>query len=223
MFEWAVLAGCERVLTLINISLWFWDFSLCNFRDLIYAQTACNTPKRKKNLKSHHMTPLIYYYMYFFFNSQNTLFKHKFSVVVRVRFLWLLLLLLWVFLPCQQLLPDVDLPIPAPSLLLRHIQDIRPRGLHRTTRCFETSAGKVSRDICDAGMKCCKQCCKQAILLFVIRVEEERMLTFLWAMRSGPDNLLLLEFCLRKWGMEAPCESSWFDCSEVKEFGRENK
>ncbi len=34
---------------------------------------------------------------------------------------------------------------------------------------------------------------------------------------------LLLEFCLRKWGMEASCESSWFDCSEVKEFGRENK
>ncbi len=32
-------------------------YSLCNFRDLIYAQTACNTPKRKENLKSH-MTPL---------------------------------------------------------------------------------------------------------------------------------------------------------------------
>uniref|UniRef100_A0A672QWB9 Transmembrane protein 185 n=1 Tax=Sinocyclocheilus grahami TaxID=75366 RepID=A0A672QWB9_SINGR len=31
---------------------------LCNFRDLIYAQSACNTPKRKENLKSHHMTPL---------------------------------------------------------------------------------------------------------------------------------------------------------------------
>uniref|UniRef100_A0A673ML10 nicotinate phosphoribosyltransferase n=1 Tax=Sinocyclocheilus rhinocerous TaxID=307959 RepID=A0A673ML10_9TELE len=31
---------------------------LCNFRDLIYAQSACNTPKRKGNLKSHHMTPL---------------------------------------------------------------------------------------------------------------------------------------------------------------------
>ncbi len=27
--------------------------------DLIYAQTACNTPKRKENLKLHHMTPLI--------------------------------------------------------------------------------------------------------------------------------------------------------------------
>ncbi len=27
--------------------------------DRIYAQTACNTPKRKENLKSHHMTPLI--------------------------------------------------------------------------------------------------------------------------------------------------------------------
>ncbi len=36
----------------------FWDFSLCNFRDLISAQTACNTPKRKQNLKSHHMTHL---------------------------------------------------------------------------------------------------------------------------------------------------------------------
>ncbi len=33
--------------------------SLCNFRDLIYAQSASNTPKRKENLKSHHMTPLI--------------------------------------------------------------------------------------------------------------------------------------------------------------------
>ncbi len=146
------------------------------------------------------MTPLIYYYMYFFFNSQNTLFKHKFSVVVRVRFLWLLLLLLWVFLPCQQLLPDVDLPIPAPSLLLRHIQDIRPRGLHRTTRCFETSAGKVSRDICDAGMKCCKQ----AVLLFVIRVEEERMLTFLWAMRSGPDNLFVVGVLFEEMGNGSP-------------------
>ncbi len=33
-------------------SLWVWDFSLCNFTDLIYAQTACNTPKTKENLKS---------------------------------------------------------------------------------------------------------------------------------------------------------------------------
>ncbi len=40
--------------------LWFWDFCFCNFRDLIYAQTACNTPNRKENLKSHHMTPLIH-------------------------------------------------------------------------------------------------------------------------------------------------------------------
>ncbi len=39
-------------------SLWFWDFSLCNFRDLICAQPACNTPKRKANLKLHHMTLL---------------------------------------------------------------------------------------------------------------------------------------------------------------------
>uniref|UniRef100_A0A673LZV2 Major histocompatibility complex class I-related gene protein-like n=1 Tax=Sinocyclocheilus rhinocerous TaxID=307959 RepID=A0A673LZV2_9TELE len=28
-------------------------------QDLIYAQSACNTPKRKENLKSHHMTPLM--------------------------------------------------------------------------------------------------------------------------------------------------------------------
>ncbi len=34
------------------------DFSLCSFRDLIYARTACSTPNRKQNLKSHHMTPL---------------------------------------------------------------------------------------------------------------------------------------------------------------------
>ncbi len=50
--------GHGRVLNLIkNISLVL-DFSLCNFRELIYAQSACNTPKRKHNLKSHHMTPL---------------------------------------------------------------------------------------------------------------------------------------------------------------------
>ncbi len=36
----------------------FETFSLCNFRDLIYARTACNTPKRKPSLKSHYMTPL---------------------------------------------------------------------------------------------------------------------------------------------------------------------
>ncbi len=34
------------------------NFSLCNFRDRINIQSACNTPKRKENLKSHHMTPL---------------------------------------------------------------------------------------------------------------------------------------------------------------------
>ncbi len=56
MFEWVVLGSRGRVLTLIW-SLWFWDFSPCNFRDLIYAQSACNTPKRKENLKSYHMTP----------------------------------------------------------------------------------------------------------------------------------------------------------------------
>ncbi len=32
---------------------------ICNFRDLIYAQSAFNTPKRKQSLKSHHLTPLI--------------------------------------------------------------------------------------------------------------------------------------------------------------------
>ncbi len=37
----------------------FETLSLCNFRDPIYAQSACNTPKRKENLKSHHMTPLM--------------------------------------------------------------------------------------------------------------------------------------------------------------------
>ncbi len=42
----------------VDMSLWFWDFSLCSFRDLIYVQTACNTPKRNENLKLHHMTPL---------------------------------------------------------------------------------------------------------------------------------------------------------------------
>ncbi len=50
--------GWTIPLTLIKISFWFWDFSLCNFRDLTYALSACNTPKRKQNLKSHHMTPL---------------------------------------------------------------------------------------------------------------------------------------------------------------------
>ncbi len=58
VFEWAVLGGRGRILTLIkNISLVL-RLSLCNFRDLIYAQSACNTPKRKENLKLHHMTPL---------------------------------------------------------------------------------------------------------------------------------------------------------------------
>ncbi len=40
VFEWGVLGRSGRVLTFIN------------------AQTACNTPKKKENLKSHHMTPL---------------------------------------------------------------------------------------------------------------------------------------------------------------------
>uniref|UniRef100_A0A672QMH2 protein-tyrosine-phosphatase n=1 Tax=Sinocyclocheilus grahami TaxID=75366 RepID=A0A672QMH2_SINGR len=32
-------------------------FYLCNFTDLLYAPRAYNTPKRKENFKSHHMTP----------------------------------------------------------------------------------------------------------------------------------------------------------------------
>ncbi len=57
VFEFAVLGGCGRVITLIkNIYICFLDFSLCNFMDLIYAQSACNTPKRKQNL-----TPLRYF------------------------------------------------------------------------------------------------------------------------------------------------------------------
>ncbi len=39
-----------------NISL------VLRLRDLIYAQSACNTPKRKQKLISHHMTPLIWFY-----------------------------------------------------------------------------------------------------------------------------------------------------------------
>ncbi len=43
--------GRGRVLTLIkNISLVL-RLSLCNFRDFIYAQSACNTPKRKAKLE----------------------------------------------------------------------------------------------------------------------------------------------------------------------------
>ncbi len=51
--------GVQRSLYFYKESLWVWDFSFCNFRDLIYARTACNTSKIKKNLKLHHMTPLI--------------------------------------------------------------------------------------------------------------------------------------------------------------------
>ncbi len=55
VFEWAALEARGQILTFIkNISL----VSLCNFRDLIYAQTAYNTPKRTENLKSHHIIPL---------------------------------------------------------------------------------------------------------------------------------------------------------------------
>ncbi len=49
-----------RILTLIKLN--FFGFETClyksQFRDLIYTQSACNTPKRKENLKSHHMIPL---------------------------------------------------------------------------------------------------------------------------------------------------------------------
>uniref|UniRef100_A0A8C1E4Y3 Dolichyl-diphosphooligosaccharide--protein glycosyltransferase subunit DAD1 n=1 Tax=Cyprinus carpio carpio TaxID=630221 RepID=A0A8C1E4Y3_CYPCA len=34
------------------------ELELCNFTDLLYSPRACNTPKRKEKLKSHHMTPL---------------------------------------------------------------------------------------------------------------------------------------------------------------------
>ncbi len=44
--------------------------SLSNFTDLVYAQSACNTPKTKENMKSHHMTCL---------NSFNTQYKFKMS------------------------------------------------------------------------------------------------------------------------------------------------
>ncbi len=44
-----------RVLTLIkNISLVL-RLSLCNFRDLIYSRSACNSPKRKKNFASYEL------------------------------------------------------------------------------------------------------------------------------------------------------------------------
>ncbi len=47
------LLGSVAVITLINnISLVLRLFILSNFRDLIYAQSSCNTPKRKQNLKS---------------------------------------------------------------------------------------------------------------------------------------------------------------------------
>ncbi len=60
LFEWGVLRRCGWVLTFRkNISLGFWDFNICNFTDLINAQTACNTPKTKEHMKSLHMTPLI--------------------------------------------------------------------------------------------------------------------------------------------------------------------
>ncbi len=65
---------------------WFWDFSLCNFRDFIYAWTACNTPKRKDNLKSHHMTPLIFHSIVFivFLSNKCSLGEHKIICTVYI-------------------------------------------------------------------------------------------------------------------------------------------
>ncbi len=39
-------------------SLNFYKEYLFGFETLVFAQSACNTPKRKENLKLHHMTPL---------------------------------------------------------------------------------------------------------------------------------------------------------------------
>ncbi len=50
----------RRALQILNFDkVYFFGFEtlVCNFRDCIYAKSACNTPKRKENLKSHHMTP----------------------------------------------------------------------------------------------------------------------------------------------------------------------
>ncbi len=37
---------------------YLFGFETLNFTDLIYAQTACNIQKTKKNMKLHHMTSL---------------------------------------------------------------------------------------------------------------------------------------------------------------------
>ncbi len=70
MFKWPVLGGgggggggggslkFDKEHLFGFETLVFTDFS--NFRDLIYAQLACYTPKIKENLKSHHMTPLMF-------------------------------------------------------------------------------------------------------------------------------------------------------------------
>ncbi len=39
----------------------FETLGLCNFRDLIYAQTACNTPKRKGKLEIESYDPIKIY------------------------------------------------------------------------------------------------------------------------------------------------------------------
>ncbi len=56
--DWVLGNACGWVLTFRKIIICVWDINLCDFADL-NAQTACNTPKRKENVKSHHMTPLI--------------------------------------------------------------------------------------------------------------------------------------------------------------------
>ncbi len=68
---------------------YLFGFSLCNFRDLIYAQTVCNTPKRKENWKSHHMTPLTAYRLFSWWNifqkitfSRQKLHKTVLKVVI---------------------------------------------------------------------------------------------------------------------------------------------
>ncbi len=54
---------CVNIWALCKSSLWLYG----NFTDLIYSQTSCNTPKTKKNLKSHYMTPLTWNLDFFFF------------------------------------------------------------------------------------------------------------------------------------------------------------
>lgn len=145
-----------------------------------------------------------------------------FSALVRGWLLWLSLQLLWMFffLLRQQLLPDVDLPIPAPSLLHRRMQDIRPRGVHSTTGYFQTSAGKASGHISTGGTK---RCCafishpgwgRKKVAGSVSYELKLWQFGFCWCFAWGN-------------GAEAPCESSrlqaMFVCLKVKESYKENK